>query len=200
RLEWPAVRPGTRGSGSSPLAALPPDKAGERPQPVSGGGEHAVGDAERRQGSREPAPLGRRRGGEALAQLAVRGVDAHLPARLRIDEAKLADARQLVLARIADLDGDDLVAAGEVEERAPPVEGASEVRDERDERPLPPERGDALDRVAEGRGARAPILGLVPQGKEEAKEPCPALPRRKRLRVLVPERHHPEPVTPSGSD
>jgi len=70
---------------------------------------------------------------EPLPQLAAPRVDAQLASGLRIDEPQEPDVGELLLARVADLDGDDVVPSGEVEQRAPPVPRATEVRDDHDE-------------------------------------------------------------------
>ena len=70
-------------------------------------------------------------------------VDAELLARLGIDEPEVADVRQLLLARVADLDRDHLVPARQLEQRAAPVERPAEVRDDDDERALPRDRARA---------------------------------------------------------
>ena len=57
-------------------------------------------------------------------------------AGLRIREPHLAHVDELVLARVADLDGEHVVPGGEVEERRAPVARAAEVGDDGDERPL----------------------------------------------------------------
>ena len=66
-------------------------------------------DAERRELAGQMRPLLRSGGGEPLPQLPLGGVDVELPARLRVDEPEVADVRQLLLARIPDLDGGDRV-------------------------------------------------------------------------------------------
>ena len=59
--------------------------------------------------------------------------------------------RRVLLARIADLDREHVVAAGEVEQRPAPVARAAEVRHDRDERTL---AGDGAEQRE--RGARSP--------------------------------------------
>ena len=106
-----------------------------------------------------PRTLGGGGLGEAAAELRVARVDAQLAPGLGVDEPELARVRQLLLARVADLDGDDVVAAGELEHRPAPVVRAAEVRDEHDERALARERVGAPDRLAERRRADA-LVGL----------------------------------------
>src|SRR5436305_352543 len=67
----------------------------------------------------------------------VAGVDADLAAGLRIDEPHLADIGQLLLTRVADLDGEHLVAREQLQQRPPPVEWATEVGDDDDDAALP---------------------------------------------------------------
>ena len=112
-----------------------------------------MADAERAERAGEAAPLLGGGGGEAGAELRVPGVDAELPAGLRVDEPELAGVRQLLLARVADLDGEDVVPAGELEHRPAPVERAAEVGDDDDERPLAGDRPGPGQRLAERRRA-----------------------------------------------
>ena len=65
--------------------------------------------------ARNVCPFGRRRNGEALAQPAAAGIDAELAPSFRVDEPEQPDIRELLLARIADLDRDDVVMAGELQ-------------------------------------------------------------------------------------
>ena len=112
-------------------------------------------DAEPGERRGDLAPLGRRGGREPRPQPRAAGIDPELPPRLGIDEPELAHVRQLLLARVADLDRDDVVPAGEREERPAPVERAAKVGDEHDERALAAERADAVDRLAERARRRA---------------------------------------------
>src|SRR5438309_2207738 len=75
-------------------------------------------------------------GREPLAQTAIAGVHPKLATRLRIDKTELTDIGELLLARIAYLDGEHRVAARETHERRAPVDAAAEVRDDHDERTL----------------------------------------------------------------
>ena len=71
--------------------------------------------------------------GEPVAEVRRRGVDADGPAGLGVDEVELADVRELVLTRVADLHDQDAVALGDAAQLRPPVERSAEVRDEHDE-------------------------------------------------------------------
>ena len=51
--------------------------------------------------------------GETLPKPSVAGIDAKLPSGLRIDEPQLPDVGELLLARVANLDGKDGVASRE---------------------------------------------------------------------------------------
>src|SRR5262249_25421150 len=112
-----------------------------------------VARADRCQLGGDVAAIGLRGGGEARTQLGAARVDAELPTGLRVDEPQLAGVRQLLLAGIADLDGDHLMAAGELEQRLAPVTRSSEVGDEDDERALPSDCVGAAKGGAERRGA-----------------------------------------------
>ena len=57
----------------------------------------------------EPRALLRSAGREACAQPLVARIDAELAARFRVDEPELAQARKLLLARVANLDGEYVV-------------------------------------------------------------------------------------------
>src|SRR5205085_8730177 len=129
--------PGPRAPRATGRSALPPAQEDrERPEPLALGREDDVPDAERGERRRDLVPLGRRRSGEPGAQLRAPRVDPELPAGLGVDEPELAHVRELLLARIADLDRDDVVPPREREQRPPPVERAAEVGDEDDERAL----------------------------------------------------------------
>src|SRR5712691_5152444 len=119
-------------------------------------------DPERGERAREAASLPRRGCGEALAQPLAAGVDAELSARLGVDEPQLADVGKLLLALIADLDRDHVVAAGELEQRAAPVERAAEVGDEHNQGALPGERACAGERLGERCRADPGVVLLAP--------------------------------------
>ena len=104
----------------------------------------------------------------------VAGVDAQARAGLRVDEPELADVDELLLARVADLDREHVVPAGEVEERPAPVARAAEVGDDDDERAL---AGDARASVRERRREVGPA---VPSGS------CPARRARAAARRARP--------------
>ena len=81
--------------------------------------------------------------GEPGAQARIAGIDAEARARLRVAEPDLAHVDELVLARVADLDREHVVAGGEVDERRAPVTRPAEVGDDGDERPLAGDSGRA---------------------------------------------------------
>ena len=89
------------------------EERGERPQPVALGRERDVADAGGCEARGERAALLARGRRESLAQAPIAGVDAQLPAGLRIDEPQLADVGELLLARVAHLDRQHGVPAGE---------------------------------------------------------------------------------------
>src|SRR5437763_15495520 len=117
----PAARKAAAANQSSSCTLFPAEERRERSQPVAAGRERYVAHAGSRQGGDDRTALGGRGRGEALAQAAVAGVDAKLPARLRIDKPELADVGELLLARIAHLDREHRVPPREPEQRCPPV-------------------------------------------------------------------------------
>src|SRR6187200_2443894 len=101
-----------------------------------------MSDAEASKGGLERATFLRGRRGEPLAERARRGVHADLAARFPVDEGEVADVGQDVLARIADLDDEDVVACGGGREGQLPVARAAKIGDEDDEAAA---RGDTVD-------------------------------------------------------
>src|SRR5581483_6023241 len=102
---------------------------------------------------------------------------------------EVARVRQLLLARVPDLASDDVVAAGQLEPRAPPVERPAEVRDEDDERPLAGERARPAHRLAERRRPGATRRRLAAERLEQPDQADPSLARWMRACVRVAERH-----------
>src|SRR5581483_641621 len=132
------ARSASRATGSSWAAPL--EEEGECTQPIAGRRQHRVADAERGERPPKPASLLGRGGREARAQPGVARVDAELSPCLGIDEPELACVRQLLLARVADLDGEHVVGAGELEQGLAPVARPAEVGDDDDQRSLSGER------------------------------------------------------------
>ncbi len=93
--------------------------------------------------------LGGSRDREALAQRPVARVDAELPPALGIDEPELAHVGELLLARVANLDGQDGVTSREAKQRVAPVDRTAEVRDDDDQGALPREPIGELERAAQ---------------------------------------------------
>ena len=85
---------------------------------------------------RDTAPLAGGRLREPRPKACIAGVDAEPRPCLRIGEPHLTDVDELLLARIADLDREHVVARGEVDELLLPVARAAEVGDDGDERAL----------------------------------------------------------------
>src|SRR5262249_59037446 len=111
-----------------------------------------------------------------------------------------ACVRELLFTRITNLDRDDLVAAGELDQRALPVTRAAEVADDDDDRSLSRERAGAPQRRAERRRTD-PCVGVVdPQCVEQADQADPPLPRRQPPLAVVAERHAAESVPPPRRD
>ena len=159
-----------------------------------------MSDSDRRERARQLLAFGRSRDGEALAQPPAPGVDAQLPAGLGVDEVEKADVRELLLARVANLDGDDVVLAGELKQRPAPVARPSEVGDDHDERALARERAGAAERVAEGGPAPALPLGLATQRGQQPDEADTALAGRNGVRLGAAERHDAQAVAAPGRE
>ena len=159
-----------------------------------------MADAERRELVRDLGALRRGRRLEPLAQPRARGVDAELPPGLGIDEAELAHVRQRLLARVADLDGEHVMAAGELEQRQAPVARPAKVGDDGDERALPRHPGDEPERRSERRGPASFEHGLAPQREQEAQHPGAARAWRDDLRPVVAEADETEPVAPPACE
>src|SRR6266576_465790 len=133
---------------TSPVAT-PAEKDGERPEPVARGGQYDVPCARRGQRARNLRALVGRCRCEARAQPFAPRVGADLPAGLRIDEPQDAGVRQLLFAGVAHLDRNDLVPAGELDQRTPPVEWAAKVADDDDDRTLLRHRARPAKRLAQ---------------------------------------------------
>src|SRR5690349_7929870 len=76
----------------------------EGAQPAAGGGQDDVTDLEAAELARDMGPIAGGGLGEPGAKRRGARIDADLAAGLGVDEGEVADVRQLVLARIADLD------------------------------------------------------------------------------------------------
>ena len=137
-----------------------------------------MADAERRELTREVGSLGRRLCREALAHPPASGVDAQLPSCLGVDEPEIADVGKLLLAAVSDLDRENVVATGELEEGAAPVARPSEVRDDDEERGLARDTGGAGQRSAERRRSDGLRCRFAPEREQDAEEAAPALARR----------------------
>ena len=101
------------------------------------------------------APLGRRGDCESLAETPTARVDSKLPPGLGVDEIEEPDVRQLLLARVSDLDRDHVMVPGELQERSAPLLRAAEIRDDDHQRTLPGERAGSEQRTVEGARAGA---------------------------------------------
>ena len=106
---------------------------------------------------------------------------------------------QFLLAGIADLDRDHVVTSGELEQRPSPVDGASEVRCDHDERSLPREHARPAHRFAERGRTDALVAAFVPAPEigEEVDQPEPSAAQVDHARIGVPERHGAEAVAAS---
>ena len=102
-------------------------------------------DTEASELMRDLGTLCRRRFGETGAKPRRGRVDTNLAAGLGVDEGELADIGQVILPRIVDLDGDDLVARSQGGHRPEPVARATEVRHDDDEAATRCGGGDELE-------------------------------------------------------
>src|SRR5918999_5581735 len=98
-----------------------------------------------------------------------------LASRLRVDEPDMADVGQLLLPRIADLDGDDGVPGGQREQRRPPVPRTTEVGDDDSERALPRDPRDLRQAGTDRRRAHTRGLRVAADGEEHAEQANPPL-------------------------
>ena len=116
----------------------------------SDGGQDDVPGASAPELGRQRTALGGGRGREPLAERSRGGVDTDLAAGLGIDERQLADVGQVALARVVDLDREDVVACRDGRERRSQSRGPrkSETRTT-----SPPRRAAAVMKP-KGRGRR----------------------------------------------
>ena len=175
---------------SSPAVPPLPQERRQRTQPVTFGQHGDVPHASRREIGDQRTPFVRSGRGEAFAQATVARVHPELAPCLRIDETQLADVGQLLLARIANLDGEHCVTPGEPQQRWPPVERTAEVRDDDDERTLARDLVGELERVAQRAGAGR---RQIAQQMQRVEQRAPALPRTFDLRLRA-ERDRAKPV------
>ena len=171
-----------------------PEVARERPEPVTLRRQHEVIGADAPQRGRDLLALLRRRLRELLAHPALVRVDVQLPPGLRVGQPQVADRRQLHLARVADLDGQDAVARAQRAQRRLPVLLAAEVRDDHHQPAVAGQRGGARDRVAERGRARAVLLRLRAQLVQQREQAEAALARAHDARGAAAERDHAEAV------
>src|SRR6266404_4217074 len=170
----PAGRARAPGRRSSPAVPPLPQEGRERTEPVALRRDRDVTDAGRREARDQRAPLVRRCDRETLPQAPVSCVHAQLTARFRVDQAKLTDIGKLLLAWIANLDGQHGMAAGEPQQRRPPVERPAKVRDDNDERALARDLVRELECVAQRTGAGR---REITQQMQRVEQRTPALPR-----------------------
>ena len=128
--------------------------------------------------------------GETVTEARVARIDPQLRPGLGIREPHLADVDELLLPRVADLDREHIVVAGEVDEPRTPVARTAEVRDDGDERALAGDRPEQRQRRPE-LGRCAASRALVAEREQQADEPCAALPRWQRHGAPAPNETSP---------
>src|SRR5439155_16773397 len=101
------------------------------------GGEHA----------RDLRALFRGGSGEPCAQPLAARVGAYLPSRLGIDEPEHAGVRELLFARVADLDRDHFVPPCELEQRVTPIHWPAKVAHDDDDCTLTGDRPRATQSI-----------------------------------------------------
>ena len=127
----------------------------------------------RAQVARELGALLGRAGGEALADLAAVRVDAQLAPGLGVDEPQVADRGQLLLARVAHLERDHVMAVQQPQQRLAPVARAAEVGDDDDQPARARQAPGAQHRVGEvGRARRRPARVPTRSVSSSRSRPC----------------------------
>ena len=123
-------------------------------------------------------------GQQSPAELGIARIDDELLAGLGVLYDQEPGVGQLVLARIDQTDGDDLVAFGEAHQRPIPPRLADEVGDQHDERPAAHQSGGVVEQLVEiGHGAAAERAQQLAHQREDL---VAALPGRNRpLTVAV---------------
>ena len=155
-----------------------------------------MGDPGAREVARDGGPLGGGRLGEPGAERDVVGVDLQLVAALRVDEPERADRLERLLARVPDLHRDDLVTAGDAEQRLAPVARPPRSGDDDDERALARSPRHAGQRLRELHPRGAVRLVAVAQREEQADQARPALRRRQHALRRSAEAEQPDAVAP----
>ena len=132
--------------------------------------------------------------GEPLADLAPARVDAQLASGLGVDEPQVADGGQLLLARVAHLERDHVMAVQQAQQRLAPVARPAEVRHDHDQAARAGQAPGARHRVGEVGGAGAVGLVSRAQRQQQPQQSLPALQRRHDACLAGAERHHAEAV------
>ena len=164
--------------------------------------QHDVVDAGAAQLVRRPrrAP----RGGAPRSARAARRRDVSTrscAAGLGVDEPEVADVGQLLLARVADLDRDHVVPAGELEQRAAPVARAAEVGDDDDQRRAGGRARRCAPSASPSEVAPPPSAsGVARAARAAARAGRAALARGQDVRLARAERDDAEPVAAPGRD
>ena len=151
------------------------EPVGERPQPLPEVDRTTWSDA-RRRSSRDMRALARRRPANRSRSVPTRCRPGPR-GRLGVDEGELADVRQVVLARVADLDGEHRVALGDGAQLRQPVARAAEVDTRTTRPPGCAPRGDAPERGSAGCGRSSPA---APSASRSGGEQPSSRPRARR--------------------
>ena len=117
-------------------------------EPVARRRKHQMVDAGRAELLGHLPSLGGCRRGEPFAERSPARVDLQLAAGFRIDKTQVANVGQLLLAGIADLKRNHVVARGEQAQGLVPVWFAAQVRDDGHQAPLARHSRGAPDRLS----------------------------------------------------
>src|SRR3954468_19354529 len=117
---------GAGGRAGAPGGLVPAQVRGEDAQPVAAGRELDVVGGRAAQGGADLFALGRRGGGEAVANAALAGVHVDLAAGLGVDEPEVAGVDELLFAGVDDLDRHHAMAGAQRLQRTLPVALAAE--------------------------------------------------------------------------
>ena len=196
RAARPAAPAAPAATGSSPSASAAAQVQRERAQPVALGREHDVADAERRELAARPpaAPRPRPPRSARAASRSRVSTRSWRPVSGSTSQSSPTFGSCL-LARVADLDREHVVAAGELEQRRAPVARAAEVGDDDDERALPRQPRRRSPSAAPSDVAPPPSsTGSCRSASSSPSSPARPWPRRDRPRLLVAEGDEAEPV------
>ncbi len=149
---------------------------------------------------RDLGALGGRSRRVAVAQALAARVDAHLLARLGVDQRQLAGVLEGLLARVAHLDHEHVVACGEARERDQPVARAAQVADDHEQRALARDARRVLEALAQARVRSGGRVLVEAQGEQRREQAAAPLARAARGGDAGAGRDHAEAVAAPARD